>query len=91
MKSGLTLPKQLSHWLSEYGFVRDGWKKSRGGASFKNPKTGRRMRINMFYQLQICDGDFDRWANSVGHSVDLPRYQHEFRAAMETFGVSKAH
>ena len=41
-------------------------------------KTG---GIRMF---QICDGDMDRWANSVGAEILLPTSHAEFKAAIAT-------
>lgn len=34
--------------------------------------------------MEICDGDFDRWANSVGASVPMPRTEAEFHSSIET-------
>jgi hypothetical protein len=33
---------------------------------------GHRWRINDCGEFQMCDGNFDRWANSVGVSIPLP-------------------
>lgn len=34
--------------------------------------------------MQICDGYFDRWANSVGASVPVPQTEAEFVVSLET-------
>ena len=34
--------------------------------------------------MEICDGNFDRWANSVGAEVPMPKTEAEFHAAIET-------
>ena len=80
------LPKQFTHWAKEFGFVRSGFRKSRRTFSYENRRTGRRLRVNCHAELQVCDGDFDRWANSVGGSTSMPKSQREFRAAMRGFG-----
>lgn len=40
-------------------------------------------------RMDICDGNFDRWANSKAASVPMPRTQAEFEAALDEL-VAKA-
>jgi len=54
---------------------------------------GRQFRVLLHPQsdyihdtFQVCDGDFDRWANSVGFEITpCPRTEREFRAVAATF------
>jgi hypothetical protein len=38
--------------------------------------------ISTVSELQICDGRFDRWANSVGAVRDFPHTQEEFDTSL---------
>ena len=47
---------------------------------------GRTRQIRMSAEadfLQICDGQFDRWANSVGSEVRFPWTEGEFKKAID--------
>lgn len=80
----LSVPKQFWHWAEAFKFRPWGWKRRRFrklAFQLRHP-SGRRMRINCHGELQLCDGDFDRWANSVGASAPLPQTQAAFRSAM---------
>ncbi len=35
-------------------------------------------------RMDICDGDFDRWANSLAASVQMPKTEAEFNEALDT-------
>jgi hypothetical protein len=82
-----TFPKQLKHWFAEFGIH---FEPSYGvGYGYRRSLTeGCANRVRHFRALahcgllQICDGDMDRWANSVGAEVEMPRTRAEFRAAM---------
>jgi hypothetical protein len=82
-----TFPKQLKHWFAEFGIH---FEPSYGvGYGYRRALTdGCAGRVRHFRALarcgllQICDGYMDRWANSVGAEVEMPRNQAEFRAAM---------
>jgi hypothetical protein len=76
-----------------YGLHRK-WRRGNGYLLAKTRKArfvaGTRDGIRNFRVLshlgimQICDGYFDRWANSVGAEVPLPRTEAEFVAALDT-------
>lgn len=44
----------------------------------------RRYRVTDRGTFQICDGNFDRWANSVGAEVPIPRNEKEFDQALKS-------
>lgn len=84
-----SLPKQIEHWFREYGVKFD----ARHGTGYSNRKdmlegcaeTYRCFRaLARVGLLQICDGYFDKWGNSVGAEVELPKTRDEFRLAMRT-------
>lgn len=77
------VPKQFRHWAAEYGFRREA---RYSKEYFVNRRTKRRMRV-LPSKLQLCDGDFDRWANSMGFETTIPRNQNEFRAFMKDCGL----
>jgi len=76
-----------------YGLHRT-WRRGHGYLIAATRKArfveGTRDRVRHFRVLpqsdlmQICDGYFDRWANSVGASVPVPQTEVEFKAALET-------
>lgn len=82
------LPKTMPHWFREFGITFDAGT-GHGYARRRELKIGcgeplRRFRaLPNLGLLQICDGYFDRWANSVGAEVPLPKSRIEFVAAMQ--------
>lgn len=83
------LPKQFGHWArrARFSFVRFGkhqfpdnfYGKSKLRAYRKKPEETRRLRaLTHKGWMQICDGNFDRWANSSGAKCRLPATQAEF-------------
>lgn len=59
------LPKSFNHWLRVHGIRPRNYTDQWAG-------KGRRFRINCNGYFQMGDGDFDRWANSVAMSCDIP-------------------
>ena len=41
------------------------------------------IRILDAYKMQICDGNFDRWANSVGAEITAPKSEDELDNALK--------
>lgn len=82
------LPKTMAHWFREYGVAFDPHSGTGYGVR-RTLKTGCGSPVRYFRALphlgllQICDGYFDRWANSVGAETSLPKSRAEFVAAME--------
>lgn len=82
------LPKTMGHWFSEFG-VRFDPLSGTGYGVRRDLKLGCGSPIRYFRALphlgvlQICDGYFDRWANSVGAETSLPKNRVEFVAAMK--------
>lgn len=83
------LPKQIEHWFELFGVKFD----ARYGTGYSTRKTNlvgcakpyRHFRVLRHLGImQICDGYFDRWANSVGAEVTIPKTEAEFRQAMAT-------
>ena len=99
------LPKSLRHWAERAGFLpqksyglgrrwrRDGMYLGTSLRAEHNQgcRVSRRyIRVLAHLQrMDICDGNFDRWANSMGASVPLPRTEAEFNTAIRTL-MSKA-
>lgn len=95
------LPKQMKHWLNRAGIYGSGRYERRYnyfyGSSRKKKFTAgtatqrRHFRVLPHLdRMDICDGNFDRWANSMGASIHpIPRTQAEFDAAITTL-VKKA-
>lgn len=88
----MRLPKQLKYWLRQ-----DGWlisKKTYGNnyllATSKkkkyiwacNDKTRHLRVLSHTGVIEICDGFFDRWANSGGLTLPIPRNKKEFDETM---------
>ena len=85
---GARLPKTMPHWFSDYGinFELDS---GTGYGRRKNLLQGCGSPVRYFRALphlgllQICDGYFDRWANSVGAETTLPKTRAEFKVALD--------
>lgn len=93
------MPKSMRHWMEKAGIRLDhhrGWhRRWRTDGCFigesRKPRfvmrTAEKRRVFRVLPhvelMQICDGYFDRWANSVGASVRMPRTQTEFDQAIE--------
>jgi hypothetical protein len=94
------LPKQMRHWCEQAGLHARGWQKARNWRR-ENViyASGRRailiagcrdaerfVRILPHLdRMDICDGDFDRWANSMGASISpIPRTEAAFNEAIKT-------
>ncbi|USN14748.1 hypothetical protein PAPPERLAPAPP_03790 [Brevundimonas phage vB_BpoS-Papperlapapp] len=93
------IPKSTRHWAQKAGiylcsrrYAKD-WRRmryfyasSRRTAYIQDCADDRRFfrvlpHIN---RMDICDGYFDRWANSLGASVPMPTTEAEFMAAVQT-------
>jgi hypothetical protein len=89
----MSIPKQMKYWLDFAGWKIH--KKSSGNdyiyATSKKPQyvqntaeNIRRLRVLGHTGLiEICDGYFDRWANSVGMSLPIPKNEDEFIETMK--------
>jgi len=87
-------PKQMRHWIEVNGFRLRRWKKrswrdypmaiTRKSRFCQGTREQHRMIrvIPELNRMDICDGDFDRWANSMGASVPMPKTKAEFEAAL---------
>lgn len=93
------IPKSTRHWAGKAGIYLNhirynkNWRglgyfyaSSRRTAYIKDCVSDRRYfrvlpHIN---RMDICDGFFDRWANSLGASVPMPTTEAEFMTAVET-------
>lgn len=92
------LPKQFKHWLNRAGiyshaggkhYLRRGYfyASSRQKVHTAGCREQRRYFrvLSHLDRMDICDGDFDRWANSMGASISpIPRTKAEFKMAIET-------
>jgi hypothetical protein len=82
------LPKSMTHWFREFGITFDRHAGTGYGVR-KSLKIGCGEPVRHFRALphlgllQVCDGYFDRWANSVGAETALPKSRAEFVAAIE--------
>jgi hypothetical protein len=91
-------PKSLRHWAERAGFhmpkgYHRSWRrrgyfwarstKSTHIADCMSPKRFIRVLPHLD-RMDICDGFFDRWANSMGASVRMPLTEAEFQAAIKT-------
>jgi len=92
------LPKSMRHWFERagiyqgkrYGMHRR-WRtynhihgtshKARFAAGTMDGSREFRVLPHLD-RMDICDGNFDRWANSTAASVPMPRTQAEFEAAL---------
>lgn len=93
------LPKGMRRWFERagiyqckrYGLHRR-WRRDRfifGSSRSRKLAEGTRDGKRNFRvyphldQMYVCDGNFDRWANSTAATVPMPRTQAEFDAAIE--------
>ena len=95
------LPRNIRHWAKARGLIVDGDYFKDGGLYMHSRRKeftrgildgSRHFRIlghvNFF---QICDGDFDRWANSVGRTLPVPMTRAEFDAALDELVETAEH
>ncbi len=82
------LPKTMPHWFREHGIKFDA-NIGAGYGTRTNHRLGCGSPVRHFRALphlgvlQICDGYFDRWANSVGAETALPKTRAEFTVAIK--------
>lgn len=85
------LPKNIRYWAQQRGFVieycdescvymRTSCREYTKGALSSVRQFRILARLNEF---QICDGNHDRWANSLGAIVPVPRTREEFDDALK--------
>ena len=85
------LPRNIRHWARSRGLVvsyaegdsiylRSERKEFTNGIVDRSRHFRILGHINYF---QICDGDFDRWANSVGRTLPVPMTRAEFDATLD--------
>jgi hypothetical protein len=74
---------RLRHWMKAEGY-KFRWDRRYGFVSVRRRDLpGRQFRILLHLDLfQICDGNFDRWANSTGAQVRIPRTRDELRMSL---------
>jgi hypothetical protein len=88
------LPSRMRHWFEKAGIgrIQRDWASSnfifgetRRKRFTKGTMDGRRnfRVLPHLDRIYICDGNFDRWANSTGASVPMPRTEREFMAALD--------
>lgn len=92
------LPRNIRHWAKSRGLVivedhfpGGFYMRSKKKEFIKGTNESQRYfrilgHINYF---QICDGSFDRWANSVGYTLPIPMTRKEFDKALDEL-VTKA-
>ena len=88
------MSKSMRHWFEKNGiYVRDRrWRRYGISASSRCDRftrdccdARRHFRVlPHLNRMSICDGYFDRWANSTAATVPMPRTEAEFSAALET-------
>lgn len=92
------IPKSMRHWFEKAGIYQSksyglhrSWRRHNFiyGASRKARLAGgtrdglRHFRVLPHLdRMDICDGYFDRWANSLAASVVMPKTEAEFNAAL---------
>ena len=75
------LPKTWKHWLKTAGYTVERYKLRKGPPEgyHYNKRTGRFIRIIPHQnRMCICNGDMDRWANSVGAECEAPTSLQDF-------------
>ena len=93
-------PKSLRHWAEKrglyqqkaYGIYRSWRRHGTFMARSTKPALIAGTRDGVRYirvlphinRMDICDGFFDRWANSLGASVPMPQTEAEFAQALTT-------
>lgn len=85
------LPRNICHWARSRGLVVSyveggtiGLRSERKEFTSGIVDRSRHFRIlGHINYFQICDGDFDRWANSVGRTLPIPMTRAEFDAALD--------
>ncbi|AXQ69327.1 hypothetical protein HOU02_gp398 [Caulobacter phage CcrBL9] len=89
-------PKQMQHWARRHGLVpimyrKGGWReyplfksaKPKFIAGCRDQKRFVRVLPHLD-RMEICDGYMDRWANSHGAEVVMPKTMAQFDVAIET-------
>lgn len=76
------IPKQFHHWC-EQNHIKLIRKKRKNKYYFKG--FGRYFRINDINQFQASEpfATFDRWANSIAFTFDMPQTQYEFHCCLD--------
>lgn len=92
-KAQVKLPRNIRHWAKARGLVISSDYFNDGALYMHSSKREftkgivddrRHFRIlGHVNYFQICDGDFDRWANSVGTTLPIPMTRVEFDAAID--------
>lgn len=91
MNEDFKIPKQMRHWLEKNGIYCRDYRRlkkydliiaSTSKPEFKKGEDNRMFRV-VGGTIEICDGDFDRWANSVGYKLPCPTTEAEFNAVLK--------
>lgn len=87
------LPRNIRHWATSRGLVINGDYFKDGSLYMHSERleftrgildSRRHFRIlGHLNYFQICDGDFDRWANSVGKILPIPMKRDDFDATLD--------
>lgn len=92
------LPRNIRHWAKSRGLAivsdhfPDGIYMRSKRKEFINGTNDRYRYFRILGHInyfQICDGSFDRWANSVGYTLPIPTTREEFDKALDEL-VAKA-
>jgi hypothetical protein len=76
----MKLPKQWAHWCYRLGLKSTATYSNMRKWRWTLLKKGQRFyRINCLDEFQVSDLDFDRWANSVESTHNIPQTFEEFR------------
>jgi hypothetical protein len=88
-------PKSIRHWVEQAGFrvVTGRWWRRHGCLMARSTRPDhirgcrdrkRYIRITPHVnRIDICDGFFDRWANSTGAFAEMPTTKAQFDATLE--------
>lgn len=93
------IPKSMRHWAQQAGFypskrwgLHRSWRRHKcflARSTKARFTAGTRDGVRYIRvlphidRMDICDGCFDRWANSLGASVRMPQTEAEFMAAID--------
>jgi hypothetical protein len=73
---------KVRYWMKRHGIKP--WDRTIWSCTAYCKRTNRHFRFNRWVDtFEICDGDFDRWANSCGAETTIPTTEAEFDAAVE--------
>jgi hypothetical protein len=86
-KDSFKLPKSWKHWLKHAGLRRE-YTGSKGEWTYYSfVGRGRHWRINRYGEFQCSEpyALFDRWANSLQETWQLPKTKNEFVSLVKNY------